>query len=117
MIGGNIVAQLQLQLKSGTVKNEIGEVVPQFTTLHTLNGWLDYSTGESNRTSYDAKIQESTHVFICDYVPLDSRITAENSRMIINGKKYDVMVIDNPMELNQHLEIYLKFTGGVKYAT
>lgn len=109
MIGGNVVAQMQL--KSGTSKNEIGEVVPKFTTLHTLTGWLDYSTGESNRTSYSAKIQESTHVFICDYVPLDSRLTAENSRIVVNGKNYDVTLIDNPMELNQHLEIYLKFTG------
>lgn len=109
MIGGNVVAQMQL--KSETAKNEIGEVVPKFTTLHTLTGWLDYSTGEANRTSYTAKIQESTHVFICDYVPLDSRLTAENSRIVVNGKNYDVTLIDNPMELNRHLEIYLKFTG------
>lgn len=110
MIGGNLTAQLQL--KSGTTKNEIGEVVPQFTTIHTLTGWLDFSAGDSKRTSFNAKIQESTHVFICDYVRLDPRITAENSRMIINGKKYDVMVIDNPMEMNQHMEFYLKYTGA-----
>lgn len=109
-IGGNITGQLQL--KTGTAKNEIGEVVPQFTTLHTLTGWLDYSAGESNRTSYDAKIQESTHMFLCDYVQLDSRITAENSRMAISGKKYDVLLIDDVMEMNQHLEIYLKYTGA-----
>lgn len=110
MIGGNLTAQLQL--KSGTTKNEIGEVVPQFTTVHTIKGWLDFSAGDSKRTSFNAKIQESTHIFLCDTVILDSRITAENSRMIINGKKYDVMVIDNPMEMNRHIEIYLKYTGA-----
>lgn len=110
MIGGNLTAQLQL--KSGTTKNGIGEVVPQFTTIHTLTGWLDFSAGDSKRTSFNAKIQESTHIFLCDHVQLDPRITAENSRMIINGKKYDVMVIDNPMEMNQHMEIYLKYTGA-----
>jgi hypothetical protein len=109
-VGGKAIGWLQL--KSGTAKNEIGEVVPQFTTLHTLTGWLDYSAGESNRTSYDAKIQESTHIFLCDYFQLDPRITAENSRMIVNGKKYDVLVIDNVMEMNQHFEIYLKYTGA-----
>lgn len=112
MIGGNLTGQLQL--KTGTTKNEIGESVPQFTTRHTLKGWLDFSSGDSKHSSYNAKIQESTHVFICDYVTIDSRITAENGRMIINGKKFDVMIIDNPMEMNQHLEIYLKFTGGLQ---
>lgn len=113
MIGGNLTGQLQL--KSGTEKNAIGEVVPAWTTIHNLTGFLDLSAGDSKRVTYDAKIQESTHIFICDYVALDSRIKAENSRMIVNGKKYDVMLIDNPMELNKHLEIYLKYTGGVMY--
>ena len=32
--------------------------------------------------------------------------------MVINNKKYDVTLIDNPMELNAQLEIYLKYVGG-----
>ena len=62
----------------------------------------------------NAKIQESTHVFIADYVSLDSRITAETSRMVINGKRYEILLIDNPMEMGSgsQLEFYLKFTGG-----
>jgi hypothetical protein len=34
--------------------------------------------------------------------------------MVINGKRYDVLLIDNPMELDtgSQLEFYLKFTGG-----
>lgn len=108
-IGGNITALLQL--KTGTSKNEIGEVVPQFTTLHTIKGWLDYSSGETNHNNFSAKIEESTHVFICGYVEFDPRITAETARMIINGKKYEVLQIDNPMELNYQIEIYLKYIG------
>lgn len=108
-IGGNITASLQL--KSGTAKNNIGEVVPEWTTLHTLTGFFDLSAGDSKYTNFNAKIQESTHVFICDYISLDSRIKAENSRIVINNKHYDVMLIDNPMELNYQLEFYLKYTG------
>ena len=70
------------------------------------------SGGDSKYTTYNAKIQESTHVFVADYVALDSRIKAENSRLIVNGNIYDVMLIDDPMELHQQLEIYLKYTGG-----
>lgn len=109
MIGGNIVGQIQTQ--TGLVKNEIGEVVPQWTTVLSLTGFLDYQAGDSKYINFNAKIQESTHIFIADYVSLDSSIKAENSRMLINNKVYDVMLIDNPMELNKHLEIYLKYTG------
>jgi hypothetical protein len=46
---------------------------------------------------------------MCDYVAIDRKVS--NKRMVINGNVYDVLMIDNPMELNQHLEIYLKYVG------
>jgi head-tail adaptor len=109
MIGGNIKGVFQVKT---TTTNAIGEHVEAWVDVQTLKGWLDLSGGEARYNAYQAKIQDSSHIFICDYVPLDSRITDENSRMVINGKRYDVKLIDNPMELNAHLEIYLKFTGG-----
>lgn len=108
-IGGNITATIQI---STVTKNAIGEQVKAWENAQTLRGWLDLANGESSYSTYHAKIQESTHYFIGDYVALDSRITAENSRMIIKGKRYDVLLIDNPMEMNAQLEIYLKYTGG-----
>lgn len=110
-IGGNITATLQVY---NTAKNEIGENEKTWMDVQTLKGWLDLSAGDSRHTTYNAKIQESTHVFVADYVPLDSRITAENSRMVIAGKRYEVTLIDNPMEMGSgsQLEIYLKYTGG-----
>lgn len=108
MIGGNIEAVLQ---QISVIENAI-EYVKDWKDIQTLHGWLDLSGGDSKYTTYNAKIQESTHIFICDYVALDSSIKAENSRLVVNGKTYDILLIDNPMELNQQLEIYLKFTGG-----
>lgn len=110
MINGNITCQLQC--KNGTTTNLIGEKVTQWQTKHTIRGWLDLSSGDSKYTSFNAKIQESTHIFISDYVRLDSSVSAENSRMIVDGKTYDVMLIDDPMGLHSQLEFYLKFTGG-----
>ena len=109
-IGGNIQATIQI---STTETNAIGESVKIWTDVQTIKGWLDLSSGSSNYTAYHAKIQESTHVFVADYVPLADGIQAENSRMTVNGKTYDIMLIDNPMELNQQLEIYLKHTGVI----
>lgn len=109
MIGGNIIGQIQLYT---TETNIIGEREKIWETVDDITGFLDLSAGESKYTTYNAKIQESTHIFLADYKKLDSRIKAENSRMVINGKVYDIMVIDDPMELHEQLEIYLKYTGG-----
>lgn len=107
-IGGNTTAIIQS--KGTGQKNTIGESVQTWVFLDSLIGWLDLSGGDSKYTTYSAKIQESTHVFLCDYKVID--VTAENARMLIDDKVYDIMLIDDPMNLHQQLEIYLKFTGG-----
>ncbi|MCI8285374.1 MAG: head-tail adaptor protein [Firmicutes bacterium] len=109
MINGNCMADIQVR---SIVRNSIGEQIENWETVHSIKGWLDLSGGDSRYTTYNAKIQESTHVFVSDYEALDSRIKAENSRVIVNEKCYDVMIIDDPMEMHLQLEIYLKYTGG-----
>ena len=109
MIGGNTTGIIQI---STATRNEIGEAVQSWEDAQTLTGWLDLSSGDSKYTTYNAKMQESTHVFVADYVPLDAAIKAENSRMVVNGGRYDVMLIDDPMGLHKQLEVYLKYTGG-----
>lgn len=110
-IGGNITATIQVYT---TTTNEIGENVKAWKDTQKIKGWLDLQAGEAKYTSFNAKIQESTHVFIADYVPLHHTITAESARMIIGGKRYEITLIDNPMEMGSgsQLEFYLKFTGG-----
>lgn len=110
MIGGNTTATIQVDL--GTGYNAIGEQESAWTDVQNITGWLDLSSGDSKHTTYNAKIQESTHVFVADYVRLDASISAENSRMVIDGQRYEVLLIDDPMWLHKQLEIYLKFTGG-----
>ncbi|MBQ7835175.1 MAG: head-tail adaptor protein [Ruminiclostridium sp.] len=109
MIIGNINAEIQMYKSE---KNEIGELVKTWETVQTVKGFLDLRSGDSDYRTFDAKIEDSTHIFLCDYIPLAEGVTAENSRMLIKGKTYDIMLIDNPMELCQHYEIYLKYIGG-----
>lgn len=109
-IGGNITAEIQIKT---TTKNAIGERVANWTNVQELTGYLDYIGGQADYNNYDAKITETTHVFICDYVTLSNDITIENCRCIIEGKEYEVVCIDNPMELNYQLEILLKYIGDV----
>lgn len=118
-IGGNTKATFQTKKfqkdeNGHYIRNSIGEIVISWEDTQTIRGWLDLASGDSRYTTYYAKIQESTHIFIADFVYLDEKITAENARMVINGKVYDIMLIDNPMEMGKgsQLEIYLKYTGG-----
>lgn len=117
-IGGNIMGIIQIAI---TTKNDIGGDISNWVqTTHPFLGWLDLAGGDSPSINFNAKIQESTHIFVCDYFPLvyrkegvlDVELTPENSRMIIDGKIYEVMIYDNPMQTNQQLEIYLKYVGG-----
>lgn len=111
MIGGNQTIAIQTQTDAG--RNRIGEKTALWETVQTLCGWLDLSDEDTKRSTYRTKIQESTHIFLSDYEPLDERITAENSRLVDeDGLIYDILLIDDPMKMHEQLEIYLKYTGG-----
>lgn len=137
MIGGNITALFQV--KNEGEKNAIGEREHEWYDVSSSSGWLDLKdeNGAKN-TIFNAKIQESTHIFLCDYrsfkslsaewvwntlnfvngeinsEKLDKRVdvTSENARLLINNQVYQILLIDDPMGMHQHLEIYLKFVGG-----
>lgn len=139
-IGGNMNAVIQIKQSGG--KNEIGERVTSWIDVLKLHGWLDFMSGEARYLTYNAKVQESSHLFICDYKEdirklcsiLDgscdyifdccnctirertsddsaNSVTSENARMIVDGVTYDIVLIDDPMNLHQHYEFYLKAVG------
>ena len=112
-IGGNIYGVIQTKETAGY--NEIGEAnIVWSNTFNDVRGWLGLQNGDSKRTNFNAKIEESTHVFLMDF---DAGIYAltdndQDVRMIIKGKMYDVLLIDNPDEMDEQLEIYLRKIGG-----
>lgn len=105
-IGGN--TDLTLKLKK-QVKNEIGEEVTTWIDYKTIHGFMDFMSESTGRSSFNSKIVESTHVFICDYVDIDKSVT--EIMAYHNNKEYEINYIDNPMGLNYHLEIFLKYIG------
>ena len=110
-IGGNIYAVIQT--KASGVKNAIGEPENTWKDAFTdVLGWLGLQTGDSKRTNFNAKIEESTHVFVCDYYAGIYALADQDTRMILKGKMYDVLLIDNPDEMDEQLEIYLRKMGG-----
>lgn len=116
-IGGNLNALLQINVVGD--KDSIGKRQSDWVTVLTLNGWLDLSNGDSHYNVFNTKIEDSTHIFFCDYINLSNvtrdeetiSITSKNARLVIKGLVYDILLIDNPMNMNEHLEIYLRFVG------
>lgn len=108
-IGGNTRATVCIRQ---TETNAIGEQVKTWKPVLNLVGWLDLLSGDTRYSTFHAKIQESTHVFLCDWCDLPNSVTSETARMHIGEKAYDVTMIDDPVGLHEHLEIFLKFVGG-----
>lgn len=110
MIGGNRTATIQTKT---TIKNAIGERVTTWTDTATIKGFLDFQSGQNDISTYNAKIQETTHLFLCDYSQLAGKgVTAENARFVCDGVVYNILLIDDVQEMHKHLEIYLKYVGA-----
>ena len=105
-IGGNVEALIQTRSESGY--NSIGERVNKWVQVDKIKGYNDYLSGTSDK-ALNAKIQDTTHVFVCDYKPLN--FTSDNARMIIDENVYEILMIDDPMNLHDHIEIYLRYVG------
>ena len=110
MIGGNITAKIQSKSANGT--NAIGEAVNVWSDVKSIVGWLGLQSGEQKRVSFNAKVEESSHVFLCGYDADVYALASQDARMIIKGFVYDVTLIDNPDEMDEQLEIFLKRVGA-----
>ncbi len=80
----------------------------------SVNGTLDLLDGGVNLKMM-SRIEDADYIFICDYFAPSyngEKLTAENSRLLIDGEVYEVKLFDDPMCLHEHLEIYLKYLGG-----
>lgn len=116
-IGGVTTGTVQVKR---AVKNAIGEAEKTWVNTFSHTGWLDLQSGDSKYSTHKAKIEESTHVFLCDYhsgiyaltIPDSKTKAVPDVRMIIKGMVYDVLLIDNPMEMDEQLEIYLRKVGA-----
>ena len=108
-IGGNITGTIQVKFSS---KNEIGENVETWADAYVHVGWLDLQSGDSKYSNFSAKVEESTHVFLCDYHSGVYALAGKDTRMILKGFVYDILLIDNPMEMDEQLEIHLRRVGA-----
>ncbi|HEL2058771.1 TPA: phage head closure protein [Streptococcus suis] len=84
-------------------KNALGQKVYDFVESEKLEGFLDMLTG--NEADRATALTSSTHIFLTKQV--DVQITTKD-RIRSKGIDYEVSFVDNPVNLDHHLEIYLK---------
>lgn len=78
MLGGNTTAKIQTKT---TTKNSIGEMEATWSDIAIIKGFLDYESGRNDLLKYDAKVQETTHLFLCDYSELAGKgVTSEKQQ-------------------------------------
>lgn len=101
-----------IQKKGTSTVNAIGEKETTWVDAVSFKGVLGLQSGDHKYSTFNAKIEESTHVLVCDFNEDIYALADQNTRVIAKGKMYDVLLIDNPDELDIHLEINLRFVGG-----
>lgn len=113
MIGGNTNATIQTKTSS---KNDYGALIDGWKNTATVKGFLDFTGGDASyKSNFKGKLEETTHIFICDYnEAVANSVKPTTSRLIINGQIYDVLLIDDPMGLHKHLEFMLKYNEVIK---
>ena len=108
-IGGNATARVMRSMKG---KNAQGVPVEKNTDLiMEICGWLDYQDGKAAHQTYEAKLQDTTHVLLSDYDPDFAKLSTANLFLLVGGKRYEVLHIDDPMDMHEHLETFLKHVG------
>lgn len=110
MIGGNVTAKVVKATKT-TDKRGIASQSGSETLLSVF-GWLDYQSGQDSHLTYNAELADTTHLFLCDYDKKYAELRKQKGLSLeIDGDRYEVLYIDDPMGLHQHLETFLRRVG------
>lgn len=108
--GGNVAATALRAVKTKNAKGVAVAGEPE--RLVEIRGWLDYQSGQSSHLAYQAKIRDATHLFISDYNAAFAALAEAGLSLAIDGKQYEVLLIDDPLGLHEHLETYLRYVGA-----
>jgi SPP1 family predicted phage head-tail adaptor len=75
------------------------------THISDYDGIIDQLSG-NEVLSADKISPNSTHILIGEVTDIK-----ESDRILYNGKIYEVKNVDNPMNMDRHLEILLEYKG------
>ncbi|CAM3729862.1 phage head closure protein [Mesobacillus zeae] len=91
-----------------TVSNGFGGYIETWTNhIENYGTALDQLSG-NEFVKADKTFPGSTHILIGDIADI-----TENDRVLLNNEQYDIKNVDNPMNMDRHLEILLEYKGAV----
>lgn len=95
--------QLAKIFKRSTGVSEYGTEVTSWIDLGNVSGYLD--TISTSKSEVAGKIvQDSTHMFLTREI----EDIKQGDRLKFGASMYEINYVDNPMDMNHHLEIELK---------
>jgi len=92
------------------VDDGIGGIEEGWDYYLEVDGYLDMMTGSDlpagNKNS--AFVEESTHVLIIPDIPPEA---LDDTMLVVgsDGRTYDITYVDNPVGVDHHLEVYLRY--------
>ena len=100
-----------LKVQKSIQQNDgLGGTIQDWVDVTVIRGYLDLMGGSNQQYAvHNAQIEESTHILI---VPeYQDGITDKMRVLDHKSRKYTITYVDDPVGVNHHLEIYLKFLG------
>lgn len=110
-IDGNTKATVQIK---EIMQDEYQADLAGWKDAFSIRGVLDLLDGGVS-LKLMSRIEDADYIFLCDYFLPEyngKKLTASNSRLLIDDEVYEVVLFDDVMRLHEHLEIYLKYLGG-----
>lgn len=86
----------------------IGGFENVWNDISSMSGYLDFSAGTDQNVVQNADTEGSTHILI---VPRMAGVNLSNKMRLvgIDERIYYILYVDNPMGMNHHLEVYLRY--------
>lgn len=94
--------------RHSSVSNGFGGFTETWENHIEYDGVLDQLSG-NEYVKADKTFPGSTHILIGPIADI-----TESDRVLIGNKQYDVKNVDNPMNLDYHLEILLEYKGVIE---
>jgi len=95
-------------------KTQVSDGIGGFKDVWEDNGWvdgyLDLASGTDKNAIQNAMTEQSSHILTTDGMPalkIDANMRIEDK----NKRIYTINYVDNVMDQDDHLEIYLDFGG------
>lgn len=87
--------------------DERNNPIVEWLVVHELSGFMDMITGSDEQTYQNSLIATSQQVLISEDVSFPV-LTTDRIRNPRTGVEFEITFVDDPMELEHHLEIYCK---------